>query len=158
MSSDLPRETKGDAPQGIPWQIIYASFLGETLCGFAIYGGIYLVGAKLGWMARTGGVLGLVAAAGLGVAFAALMTGAVWALVICRTVSVLSAGTFLAILAKAFLAAGYSLGWKFLDSRTWWLMSDMLFDPKVLLLSLVWIMENAYPNGVPSPLRGGGLG
>jgi hypothetical protein len=149
MSSDLSRETKGDATGGIPWQIIYAAFLGETLCGFGIYGGLYLLGAKFGWMGRAGGVLTLVVAIALGVAFAALMTGAVWAQVTCRTFAIVSAAAFLAVLARAFFAAGHSLGWKFLDSRTWWLMSDMLFDPTVLLalggvgvsLAMIWFLS-----------------
>ena len=44
-----------------------------------------------------------------------------------------SALVFLVLLARAFLAAGNSLQWKLLDTRTWWLLSDMLFDPATVL-------------------------
>jgi hypothetical protein len=133
MSSDLSRETKGDAAQGIPWQIIYASFLGETLCAFSLYGAFWLLGAKLGWMGLVGGLAALLVAVALGVAFAALLTGARWAVSVARVFALASALVFLVLLARAFLLAGHSLAWKFLDTRTWWLLSDMLFDPPTVL-------------------------
>jgi len=133
MSSDLSRETKGDAAQGLPWQIIYASFLGQTLCAFAVFGAFWLLGAKFGWMGLAGGLVALLVALALGVAFVALLTGARWALSVTRVFALASALVFLAFLARAFLLAGHALQWKLLDSRTWWLLSDMFFDPATVL-------------------------
>jgi len=133
MSGDLSRETTGDATEGLPWQVIYAAFLGVGVCAMGILGAAYLLHSASGWLDVALGVAALAGVLGLGTAFVALLAGASWALMTCRVF--LSAASVLAVagLAWGSVAAARTTDWHVPTRDLWRSALEMLFQPWFLV-------------------------
>ncbi|HUW57819.1 MAG TPA: hypothetical protein VMZ92_14355 [Planctomycetota bacterium] len=133
MSGDISRETLGDATEGVPGKLIYTAFLGVTLCAFGIYGGLYLLHGATGWLRVTGGILVLVVSVGVAASFVALLTGAAWALVVCRVFLVLAVAALAAGLAWALTLVVRSPEWNPSGAKLWRVLLETTLDPTVLM-------------------------
>ena len=133
MPGDLSRETTGDATEGLPWQIIYAAFLGVGVCAMGILGAAYLLHSASGRWGVAVGVAALVAALGVGTAFVALLAGASWALMTCR--AFMSAASVLAAagLVWGTIAAARATDWNVPPMDLWRSALEMLFQPRFLV-------------------------
>ena len=80
----VPQPDHAITGDGTPWQVIYAGFMGLTLCAFGLFGGVYLLNTIKGLVLRIGGGAAVILALGIGVSCTALLTGARWSLYVCR--------------------------------------------------------------------------
>ena len=132
MSGDISRESVGDATEGVPWQIIYTSFLGVTLCAFGIYAGMYLLHGTPGWKEIVLGVAVLVISLGVAASFVALLTGAGWALIVCRTFVILAVLALAVEVVYAVVRVVRSPEWQAPEAKLWRLVLDVTLEPTVL--------------------------
>ena len=133
MSGDLSRETTGDATEGLPWQIIYAAFLGVGVCAMGILGAAYLLHTASGRWGVAVGVAALAAVLGLGTAFVALLAGASWALMTCR-VFMSGAGVLAAAgLVWGTVASARDTDWHVPLRDLWRSALEMVFQPRFLV-------------------------
>jgi len=127
------RDLKPNVHEGVPWQIIYASFLGVTLCAFGIYGGMALLNADLGWAGALGGVTGIIVAIGVATAYVALMTAVSWSIIVCRITMPLFAAGALAAFVWAVVHVVRSVSWRLSAASIVRQLIDVAFSPHFLV-------------------------
>jgi len=133
MPGNLPRDSKYDAGEGVPWQIIYAAFLGIMLCCFAFYGGLALVNGGLGRGAVAAGTATIFVSLALATCHGALLTGVWWSIVVCRISMPLFAAASLAALVWGVIDAAGDISWYFSLAALWDDLVTLVFSPQVLL-------------------------
>ena len=140
MSEEPPRQEVPEAPEGpvpsstegLPWQVVYSAFLGVLLCALGFYGGLYLWGLDGGSAALGVGLI--VASVGLAACFVALLTGASWALSVCRITTMAAMAIMLANLAWRLVEVPSRPEWRLPGARALSLFVDALFEPHALML------------------------
>jgi len=134
MPSDLPsRDSRADAGEGVPWQIIYAAFLGVMFCSFGIYGGMYLANADLGPGGTAGGAGVILVSLALATCYGALMTGVWWSIVVCRISMPLFAAASLVACVWGLIDALAGVTWYLSVSSIWRELVTLAFSPQVTL-------------------------
>ena len=133
MSGDISRETLGDATEGVPGKLIYTAFLGVMLCALGVYGGLYLLHGATTWMRVAGGISVLVVSLAVAASFVALLTGAAWALLVCRVFLLLAVVVLAAALAGALTVTLRSPEWNPPGAKFWRVLLETALTPTVLL-------------------------
>jgi hypothetical protein len=134
MPEETPRAHWDEKPEGLPWQVVYASFIGVLICVLGFYLGLSVMGAAEGTPGRSAGLAIIVASAALAACFAAMLTGASWALSVARVATMAEMAAMLARLAWEMVEASRAPEWQLPNARLWSLTVDALFQPRALML------------------------
>jgi hypothetical protein len=132
MPDDLEPHADGETTEGVPWQIIYASFLGVMLSACGIYGGMYLIRGRTGWVSLSGGVLTLAVSAAVGAAFVMLIAGFRPALAVCRVFVLLCVAGAVTALGWTVRMARQTASADLPGATAWRLTLEVLLAPGVL--------------------------
>ncbi len=134
MPDEIPRAHWDEKPEGLPWQVIYAAFLGVLICSIGFYLGLSVMDAAEGPAGRASGLAAIVAAVALAACFAAMLTGASWALSVTRVATMLEMAAMLARLAWEAVLASRAPEWQLPGASKLSLAIDALFQPRALML------------------------
>ena len=131
MSDERRSSVCGSVREGLPWQIIYASFLGVTLCSSGVYGGFYLASGRYGTPGVAAGTGAILVALAIAAAFVALMMGLRWAFLVCRIVVPLFGVAFLSLLVWGLVGTVRSIDWSLSGTSFWRGALDVASDVRV---------------------------
>jgi hypothetical protein len=127
------RDSKYDSSEGVPWQVIYAAFLGVTLCSFALYLGMYLANGQFSAAVTAAGVAVIVLSAALALCYAALLPGLWWAIIVCRISMPLFAAAALIAFVWGVIDAVGAITWRLSFGAVWDELIALAFIPNVIL-------------------------
>ncbi len=134
MSDDQPSGELHELPEGLPWQVIYAAFLGILVCVVGFYIGARVLHGAEDAGALALGVAVLVVSMAIGGCFATLLAGASWALSVTRVATIAMIALMLGAVACLIAAAAASPKENLPGTRWWRLALDTLYQPVSLML------------------------